>query len=736
MDRTTASRVKTTTLAPVASAIGRTSLSTRVLIGLVAGIALGLFIGERADALQIVADAYIKMLQMTVLPYITLSLVGGLGALDRDNARRLGVRVGLVLVALWAIALLAVFTFPAMFPSIKSASFFSTTLLEDPAALDLVGLYIPANPFNSLANNIVPAVVLFSALLGVALIGINDKGRVLETMDVLNRAVGRIARFIVSLTPIGLFAIAAVTAGTFDPGEASQLQAYLIAYVMISLVLSFWILPGFVAALTPIPHREILSRTKTALLMAFTTGSLFVVLPLLTEQTRELLREYAHTGPDDERLADVIIPASFNFPHTAKLLSLSFVLFAAWFTGTTILTSRYPTLAVTGLLVLFGNLNVAIPFLLDMFRVPADTFQLFLASSVVNARFGTLLSAVHTLAMGLVGTCAVIGTLRFDPRKLMRFALITLVLSAMTIAGTRAFVTGFVNRPYDKDKVLAGMQALEDRGSARVYRTTPPPLDPPTTSVLDRIRSRGIVRVGYVDGSLPYVFTNAHGDLVGFDVEMALQLGRDIGVQVELVPVTRDIFQRGLDPSACDLVMSGTPITSFRALQVTFSAPYLDETLAFLVPDYRRTQFASWDAIRGVRGLRLGAPRLPYYLQKLHAELPAAEVVPVDNPDQLFERRDQPFDALLLTAERGSAFTLLHPEYAVVVPKPGVVKVPLGYVIAGHDAALAHVVNVWIDLKKKDGTIDDLFGHWILGRTATPHHRRWSIWDDVVKKNP
>jgi Na+/H+-dicarboxylate symporter/ABC-type amino acid transport substrate-binding protein len=717
---------------PVAAAFRGADSSTAVVIGLVAGLGVGLFIGERAAVFQIAADAYIKLLQMTVLPYITLSLVGGLGALRKADVARLGVRAGLVLLTLWAIALVAVFTFPAMFPHIQAASFFSTTLLEEHSPLDLVGLYIPANPFNSLANNIVPAVVLFSALLGVALIGIPGKERALEAIDVLNRAVGRVARFIVALTPFGLFAIAAVTAGTFDPHEAQQLQMYLVAYVAVSLLLSLWVLPALVAALTPVPHRELLARTRTALLMAFTTGSLFVVLPLLTEQTRQLLRDHAPVTPADERLADVIIPASFNFPHTAKLLSLSFVLFAAWFTGTTILPARYPALAMTGVLVLFGNLNVAIPFLLDMFRIPADTFQLFLASSVVNARFGTLLSAVHTLAMGVVGTCAVVGAVRLDARKLLRFATMTVLLGTAVIGGTRLVVTRYISRPYDQDKVLTAMQALRDRGNARVYRSPAPPLGPYSGSLLDRIRSRGVLRVGYVEGSLPYVFTNARGDLVGFDVEMALQLGRDLGLEVELVPVPRDVLEHELDPSLCDLVMSGTAVTAPRAVNVLFSTSYLDETLAFLVPDYRRNEFSSWDDIRALHGLRIGAPRLPYYLRKIAAELPAAEIVTVDNPNELFERRNPPLEALAITAERGSAYTLLHPEYSVVVPKPGIVKVPLGYVIAGRDLRLAHVVDTWIDLKRKDGTIDELFAHWILGRDATPHRRRWSVVDDVL----
>jgi Na+/H+-dicarboxylate symporter/ABC-type amino acid transport substrate-binding protein len=707
-------------------------LSAKVLIGLTSGVALGLLIGERAAALQICADAYIKLLQMSVLPYVTMSLVGGLGALSLDEAKRLGVRVGIVLVALWTVALLAVFAFPLILPTFQTASFFSTTLLDDGAPLDLVGLYIPANPFNSLANNVVPAVVLFSALLGIALIGIPGKERALEVIDVVKRAVAQVARFIVSLTPYGLFAIAAVTAGTFDPAQAVQLEIYLAAYVAISLLLTFWVLPGLVAALTPIPHRAMLSATRQALIMAFTTGSLFVVLPLLAEQTRLLLREHTPMVPRDEQLPDIIIPASFNFPHTAKLLSLSFILFAAWFTGASLSPRHYPSLAGSGVLVLFGSVNVAVPFLLDLFRIPADTFQLFLATGVVNARFGTMLSAVHTVTIALVGTCALIGAVRFDARRLLRFAAITLAIGGATIGGTRMFVGRLVTQPYDKDKVLTALQALRHHEPAHVFRTPAPPLPPHAGSVLDRIYNRRMLRVGYAGDSLPYVFTNVRGDLVGFDVEMAFQLASDLGVGLELVPISRDVMDSGLDPACCDMVMSGTAVTADRAVHVRFSAPYLDETLAFVVADHRRAEFSKWSDVRAAPSLRLGVPRAAYYVRKIRDELPGAAIVPFDGAEQMFQPHDPPLDALVLTAERGSAYTLLHPEYSVAVPMPRPLKVPLAYVIAGRDEPLAKVVDTWIDLKRKDGTIDALFGHWILGRDATPHHRRWSVLEDVL----
>jgi Na+/H+-dicarboxylate symporters len=158
----------------------RRSLSSKMLVGLSIGIAAGLLFGERTAAVQGLADAYIKLLQMTVLPYVTGSLIAGLGSLRLEQARQVGLRVAAVLLLLWTTALAAVFVFPLLFPVHQTASFFSTTLLEPPESIDLVSLYIPANPFNSLANAVVPAVALLRALIGIAVITLPNKARLLD----------------------------------------------------------------------------------------------------------------------------------------------------------------------------------------------------------------------------------------------------------------------------------------------------------------------------------------------------------------------------------------------------------------------------------------------------------------------------------------------------------------------------------------------------------------------------
>ena len=437
-----------------------TSTTRNILIGLALGVATGLFLGEKAAGFQLVAEAYLRLLQMTVLPYVMVSLIEGIGSLDGARARRLFVRVGTLSLVLWALALGAVMLMPLAFPEVESASFFSTTLVENRPPLDFVALYIPSNPFHSLANNIVPAVVLFSIFLGVALIGIERKQALLENLLLIERGLKRANQFAVSLTPIGLFAIAAQMVGTVDAAQFDRVRVYLIAYAAMSLLLSLWVLPGLVACLTPIPVHQILNKTRDALLTAFTTGELFIVLPILIDRSKELLTTHGLPEPEEGSPPEVIVPAFYNFPHAAKLLSLSFVLFAAWYSQTVLSLTDYPVLVLAGIVSLFGSINVALPFLLDLVKIPADTFQLFLTTGVINARFGTLTSAMYMVTLALAGSYALVGNLRFSPARILRYALVTTGLTVATLVATGALLRTLGAGTYDKDRVVEEMKLL------------------------------------------------------------------------------------------------------------------------------------------------------------------------------------------------------------------------------------------------------------------------------------
>jgi Na+/H+-dicarboxylate symporter/ABC-type amino acid transport substrate-binding protein len=669
---------------------------------------------------------------MMVLPYITVSIIASLGSLRPSELKTLGLKAAAVIGGLWLVALAFAFLLPLTFPSVQNASFFSSSLVEPRPAFDFIDLYIPANPFNSLANNVVPAVVLFSIVLGVALVSVARRERLLDVLHAARDAISVATRYVTRLTPYGLFAIAANAAGTLGLEQLGRLQIYLVAYVATALLVSLWVLPGLVAALTPIRVRDVLGESRDALITAFIAGDLFIVLPGLMQASRTLLSRMSPGDAEPGRLTEVVVPASFNFPHTGKLLSLSFILFAGWFADAPVPLSSYPQLALTGLVTFFGSLTAAVPFLLDLFRIPSDTFQLFLATGVVNSRVGSLVAAVHTLVVALLVSCAVTGHLRWRRGYVVSYAGITAVLAVIVIGGTRVLFAN-ATQEYSKDKVLASMYLLQEPVEATVARVPSPPADVVSgRSVLDDIKARKALRVCYLPAAMPFAFFNQRGDLVGFDIELAHRLARELGVSLAFVPADRTKLSGLLADGYCDLAMSGVVVTTLRAGEMLFSESYLDETLALMVADHRRDQFASWDAIRDLGAITILAPDLPYYVDKLRELAPRA-ILEIQSLDELtLPITDAKVDAVWLPAERGSAWTLMFPQYSVVVPGPDPIHVPLAFPIGKRDERFASFINTWIALKRKDGTLDAAYKHWILGQDATQRQPRWSIVRNVL----
>ena len=110
----------------------------------------------------------------------------------------------------------------------------------------------------------------------------------------------------------------------------------------------------------------------------------------------------------------------------------------------------------------------------------------------------------------------------------------------------------------------------------KIFEDGPPPSGRKlrAASALERIRQRGAVRVGYARDRLPYAFVNSAGHLVGFDVELAHVLARELGIGVEFVRIDFENLREHLTRGDCDLV-SSVSVTTARARELDFSRTYL-----------------------------------------------------------------------------------------------------------------------------------------------------------------
>ncbi len=707
------------------------SLASQILIGLLLGVATGLFFGDKAGALEIVGRGYVGLLQMTILPYMVVSLIAGIGTLNYDKASNLAVTGGIVLVGSWVLAFVIVFLMPLAFPSTEGGSFYSPSLVKA-AEVDFIDLYIPVNPFSALARTVVPAAAVFSVAVGIALIGVDSKKSLLDVLNAISKTLSRVAMMVVRIAPFGIFAIAANAAGTMGLEELGRLQTYIASFVVATLILTFLVLPGLVAALTPFTYRDVIRASRTALITGFVTGNLFIVLPMLIESAKELFAERNMANEDTDSYVEVLVPTSFNFPNIGKLLTLLFVLFAGWYTGKSIGFGEYPMFSTLGLFTLFGGVDLALPFLLDQMRIPSDLYQLYVVTGVINGWFATLLAVMNLFAFTLVATCAATGTVRVNWLRLGRFSAVSVAVFGVAILATRIGLTALVGDEDIARKTL--MQATITKPvEAVVYETLPEdfkPADMLRGQRLAQILKRGTLRVGYNPDSLPFSFFNDHGQLVGYDVELMHGLARDLGVTLEFVPWRYGTLYRQMNSGEFDIAIGGLEFNLERRAYLAFSEPYMTITAGLVVPDHRRGEFTSWEDIDQKQIVRFGITG-GSRARIAQEVLPDTDIVRIDSYQPFFEDNPQGLDAIIISAEAGSAFTILHPDYAVAIPEPHY-SAPMGLMMAKGDRDFVSLVSDFLQLKTVDPALDELYDKWILGKDKTRKQPRWSIGRDVL----
>ena len=583
--------------------------------------------------------------------------------------------------------------------------------------------------------------MLFSIALGIALITTKKKDDVIRPLDVLAEAVMRVIKFVVKLTSIGVFVMTAVAAGTMTFEEIGRLQGYFILYTIAVALLAFWVLPGLIFSLTPFRYKDIISIAWSAVVLAFAAGKVLVALPLIIEGLKELFGKYDPENEEAVAVAQVLVPIAYPFPSTGKLLSLLFIPFIAWFVGQPLTLADYPAFLASGIPSFFGSVLVAMPFLLDLMQLPADEIQLFLLTGIYCARLSDALGAMDLFALaGLVAAMSG-GLLQIHWRRLLFVLASSLLIIGIAIVGVRTYLSVVMEGSPKQAEIIASMQLIKEPVPNTVIHEAKPNPDPlpAGSSRLDRIERRGTIRVGVDPDSLPFAFFNNNGDLVGFDVEMAHELARDLNADIEFVIFDKGSLKAALDADYFDIAMSGIPGSSMMARTLRFSDPYLVMTPALVVQDYQEQDFASLSAIHRIENPRIAIRRdyikLEAFQDILKRFLQHAEIVVIDDARDFFEQKNEGDNtvAYLTTAESGSAWTLIYPYYQVVAPFPRSVKIPLVYPFgSGEDGPMIEFMDHWVMLLHHDGIVQRAHDHRILSKGSQQETPRWSIIRNVL----
>ncbi|MGO1081139.1 cation:dicarboxylate symporter family transporter [Inquilinus sp. CA228] len=706
-----------------------------ILAGLTLGIAAGLFFGDAAAGLDIVGQAFIRLLQMSVLPYMAVALILGFGTLAPSDATTMARRGGLLIVLFWGTGLAAIFALSRAFPAVEHAAFFSTSQLAPSEDDNLLDVFIPSNVFKALAEGRVPAVVLFATLFGVLLIKVEEKQSFIAGLAAIQETLEGISYFIFRLSPIGIFALTASQVGTLEFERLENLEVYLACYAVGAALVGLFILPFLVGRLLGRRYGEVMGVVRGALILGFTSGNSLITLPLIERAVKMLFRDQAAEDSVAFREVGVLIPVAYNLPTIGTLFSLLFILFTGWMYDKPLDLPQYLHLALAGLFNLFSEVEVAMPSLLDFMKLPGDSFQLFLVSDVLTDLFEAGLDVMSIFAL----TSLYVGALTKSivpgrARKLQTAVIICLALGA-TIGVMRIGLSQLIATVHTEKDVL---MRLSIASPVEATVSTDPPPGPaaigsktePPGSALRRILGDGVLRVGYNAESLPFAYLNGDGQLVGYDIAMAHSLARSLGVGLRFVPFRYDGIPSDLASGRYDIAMSAVSTTFERLRQMDFSQPYMTLHLALVVPDYQRRHFRTRAEIGRLGPLRIAVLRGSAYVAALRSYLPDATPVEIDDRKSFFE--GSVADAMLTTAEQGAAWGLLYPAYTVIVPDPTIGEDFLAYPVARGSPDLLIYLNQWLTMERQREETTSAYDYWILGKEARSTARRWSILHDVL----
>ena len=92
----------------------------------------------------------------------------------------------------------------------------------------------------------------------------------------------------------------------------------------------------------------------------------------------------------------------------------------------------------------------------------------------------------------------------------------------------------------------------------------------------DEIKEKGILVIGFNTSIPPLSFKNEQNEIVGFDIDLAKEIGILWGVDVEITPIDSGDITSALNEKKIDLIWNGFTVMPEREEEILFSKPYLE----------------------------------------------------------------------------------------------------------------------------------------------------------------
>jgi len=316
-------------------------LHTKIFIGLILGVVVGLVFGEKALIIEPVGTIFLRLITMIVVPLVLVSLM--LGTASLGDIRKLG-RIGFKTIIYFMITtmiaisiglVLANIVKPGtglneevkaeLYKSYESKAQVSIQRMEEkPSLKDILINVVPTNPVKALIDGNMLQVIFLGLLFGLilTLIKKSKSEMLIKFLDGVNDAIIQVVHIAMRLAPYGVLALIAAVIGQYGVNILVTLLKYSLVVVGGLVIYTISVNSLSLSLLGRMNPLLYFKAVKEAMIIAFSTSSSNAALPVSLECVE-------HIGVPREYSSFVIpLGATINMDGTALYQGVAAVFIA------------------------------------------------------------------------------------------------------------------------------------------------------------------------------------------------------------------------------------------------------------------------------------------------------------------------------------------------------------------------------------------------------------------------
>lgn len=241
-------------------------------------------------------------------------------------------------------------------------------------------------------------------------------------------------------------------------------------------------------------------------------------------------------------------------------------------------------------------------------------------------------------------------------------------------------------------------------------------------STIEQVLKRGVLRVG-MSTFVPWAMKDKTGKLIGFEIDVATRLAKDMGVKVEFVPTKWSGIIPALLTGKFDVIIGGMGILPSRNLKVNFTIPYDFSGMSMAANKKLAAGFDSLEDFNKpevILTARLGGT--PVDAAKKY--MPKAQLRLFDDEAKIFQEVINGKAHAVVSSAPTPAFQVVkHPDTLFLPLKETFTKEPIGFAVRKGDPDTLNYFNNWITFVSLEGWLKERRNYWF----------RTKDWEKLIK---